>query len=135
MTRVLFSLSLALAASTALTAAPARAQSTGVYSAAQAQTGATLYTADCAACHGAHLEGVAGPSLAGDAFLARWAGKTAGDLNDFVSALMPQDNPGSLKPDEYLALEAFILQQNKYPAGANALTDAKLKSVKLVKQK
>jgi cytochrome c len=134
MTRVLLSLSIALAATAVLTA-PAVAQSTGVYTAAQAQTGATLYAASCTACHGAHLEGVAGPSLSGDAFLARWAGKTAADLNDFVSALMPQDNPGSLKPDEYVALEAFILQQNKYPAGPNALTAAKMKSVKLVKQK
>jgi len=129
MTRALLSLSLALAATTALTLAPAGAQSTGVYSAAQAAAGATLYTASCTACHGAHLEGIAGPSLAGDAFLARWSGKTASDLNDFVSALMP------LKPDEYLALLAFILQQNKYPAGPSALTAAKLKTVKLAKQK
>jgi mono/diheme cytochrome c family protein len=135
MTRVLLSLSLALAAAAGLTLAPAGAQSTGVYSAAQAATGAGAYAASCAACHGVHLEGIAGPSLAGDAFLARWTGKTASDLNDFVSALMPQDNPGSLKPDEYLALLAFILQQNKYPAGPSALTAAKLKTVKLAKQK
>jgi cytochrome c5 len=135
MTRALLSLSLALAATAALTLAPAGAQSTGVYSAAQASAGATWYAASCTACHGAHLEGIAGPSLAGDTFLARWSGKTASDLNDFVSALMPQDNPGSLKPDEYLALLAFILQQNKYPAGSTSLTAAKLKTVKLAKQK
>lgn len=135
MIRALLALSLALVAAAALAVPPAGAQTTGVYSAAQAKAGAELYAAQCSSCHGAKLEGVAGPALAGDAFLARWSGKTAADLHDFVAALMPQNNPGSLKPDEYLALAAFLLQQNKYPAGTAALTAAKLKTVKLAKQK
>jgi mono/diheme cytochrome c family protein len=126
---------LALVASAALTTAPLGAQTTGAYSADQAQAGQTVYAAQCVACHGAKLEGGVGPNLTGDSFLARWKGKTAGDLNDFISQLMPQTSPGSLTPAQYLAVLAFILQQNNYPAGSAPLTDAKLASVKIVKQK
>jgi mono/diheme cytochrome c family protein len=114
--------------------APISAQSTGAYTAAQAQDGAALYTAQCVQCHGVKLEGVNGPSLAGSEFIARWNGKTAGDLYDFISALMPESAPGSLKPSEYIVVLAFLLQQNHYPAGAAPLTAARAKSVKIAKQ-
>jgi mono/diheme cytochrome c family protein len=35
---------------------------------------------------------------------------------------MPNGKPGSLTDQEYLDLVSFVLQQNKYPAGAEALT-------------
>ena len=47
---------------------------------------------------------------------------------------MPLTNPGSLKPAEVLQVLSYILQQNKYPAGDSALTAAKAKTVKIVKQ-
>jgi mono/diheme cytochrome c family protein len=133
--RALFPLSLALVASAAFTTQSLSAQSAGSYSAAQAKDGLAVYTAQCAACHGANLEGSAGPSLAGDQFLARWSGKTASDLNDFISSLMPQTNPGGLTSTQYLGVLAYILQQNKYPAGSAPLTAAKLATIKLAKQK
>ena len=48
---------------------------------------------------------------------------------------MPQTNPGGLTATQYLAVLAYILQQNKYPAGPAPLTAAKLASVKLAPQK
>lgn len=49
------------------------------------------------------------PPLVGDGALARYT--TAQDLYDFVSKRMPYQAPGSLKPDQYWALVAFILQR------------------------
>jgi mono/diheme cytochrome c family protein len=109
------------------------AQSAGVYTSAQADAGGKIYVAQCSMCHGAKLEGGAGPQLAGNDFMTKWSGQTAADIHDIVSTQMPLTSPGSLKPDEDLAVVAYILQQNKYPAGDTALTAATLKSVKIAK--
>lgn len=113
---------------------PLAAQGAGVYTAAQAQAGATLFTANCAMCHAADLSGGAGPPLAGKAFVSKWSGETADDLHDVVSTQMPLTAPGSLKPDEYLALVAYILSKNGYSAGAVALAKAKLKNITIKAQ-
>ena len=134
LTRVLLPVALALAASAAFTPHSISAQAGGVYTAAQAQAGATVYAAQCSTCHGAKLEGLSGPALAGDDFISKWTGQTADDLRDVIATQMPMTNPGSLKPDEVLSVLAYLLQQNKYPAGDSALTAAKTKSVKIVKQ-
>jgi hypothetical protein len=42
-------------------------------------------------------------------------------LLDVIANTMPQSDPGSLKPEEFAAVTAYILQQNGYPAGATAL--------------
>ncbi len=113
---------------------PLAAQSPGAYTAEQAAQGATIYAAQCSSCHGAKLAGDVGPALAGDAFLARWNGETADDVHDVVANQMPQTAPGSLKPAEALAVVAYILQQNRYPAGSTPLDAATLKTVKIQKQ-
>ena len=118
----------------AVTARPIAAQSTGVYTAEQATAGAKVYVASCAMCHGQSLEGLSGPALAGPAFIGKWTGQTADDLHYIMSTQMPQTAPGSLKPDEYLDLVAYVLQQNKYAAGSVPLTAATLKSVKIAAQ-
>ena len=35
---------------------------------------------------------------------------------------MPPDNPGSLPPDRYRDIIAFVLQENKYPQGDRELS-------------
>jgi polar amino acid transport system substrate-binding protein len=94
-----------------------------LYTDAQAQAGATVYSQACAACHGQQLEGVAAPALKGSAFgeMATAQGLTADALLDVIANTMPQSDPGSLKPDDYNAVTAYILQQNGYPAGTAAL--------------
>ena len=126
-----------LALAVALGVGPLRAQtpsstpSKGVYTAAQAATGAKLYAADCSACHGATLRGPAGPALIGNAFTSQWTNEPASDMYGLMSKNMPLGAPGSLKPDEYLAITAYILEQNKFMAGNAPLTEAKLKSIKI----
>jgi mono/diheme cytochrome c family protein len=113
---------------------PLAAQGAGVYTAAQAQAGAKLFTENCAMCHAADLSGGAGPPLAGKAFVSKWSGQTADDLHDVVATQMPLTAPGSLKPPEYLALVAYILSKNGYPAGATALDKTNLKSITIKAQ-
>jgi polar amino acid transport system substrate-binding protein len=66
--------------------------------------------------------------------MSKWTGQTADDLRDVIATQMPLTNPGSLKPDEVLSVLAYILQQNKYPAGSTPLTAPATKTVKIVKQ-
>lgn len=106
-----------------------RAQQAGAYTAAQAAQGASLFAAHCAQCHGQNLEGQAGPQLAGSDFMASWSGKTADDLYYVMSTQMPLDAPGSLQPNEYLAILAFVLQKNGLPAGDAPLQQANLKAI------
>src|SRR5688572_20136154 len=94
-----------------------------LYTAAQAQAGAMVFARNCATCHGSALEGGIGPGLKGVAFGERAVAQslTAQSLLDVVAYTMPQSNPGSLKPEDYNAVVAYVLQQNGYPAGATAL--------------
>ena len=106
-----------------------------LYTADQATAGAAVYSQACAACHGAQMEGVAAPALKGSAFgdMANAQGLTGDALLDVVANTMPQSDPGSLKPEEFAAVTAYILQQNGYPAGTVALTkdEAGLKDAKI----
>jgi mono/diheme cytochrome c family protein len=132
--RVLAPLVLTLVASAAFTTQSLNAQSSGVYSAAQASAGAKIFAAQCSMCHGVKLEGISGPPLAGGDFMSKWTGQTADDLRDVIATQMPLTSPGSLKPPEVLQVLSYILEQNKYPAGATDLTAAKTKTVKIAKQ-
>ena len=105
---------------------------TGGYTTAQAAAGAKLYAANCSACHGADMHGPAGPALIGDAFTSQFTNEPVSDMYGLMSKNMPLSDPGSLKPAEYLEITAYILQRNKYAAGTTPLTQAKLKTIKLV---
>jgi mono/diheme cytochrome c family protein len=116
-------------------AAFAQGAKPAVYTDAQASAGATVYAQSCAACHGSQLEGVAAPALKGPAFgdMANAQSLTVDTLLDVISNTMPQSDPGSLKPEDYAAVTAYILQQNGYPAGTTAMVKgaAGLKDVKI----
>ena len=80
------------------------------YTVAQVRAGATLYATSCLACHGARLQGVSAPALAGSAF-----GKShlnISTLRTVVTQQMPLSAPGSLKPAQYAALMAYLLAVN-----------------------
>jgi mono/diheme cytochrome c family protein len=134
---------LACAAAGALAAGAAVAQSAGagaplaVYTADQASQGAAVYQQQCAACHGSSLEGVAGPALKGPQFkaMAQAQALNAQSLLLVVSQSMPQSDPGSLTPEQYGQVVAYILQQNGYPAGSTPLSAqaANLKDLDLSK--
>jgi mono/diheme cytochrome c family protein len=134
LTRALPALAIALIAFATFTSHSLSAQSTGPYTADQAKAGAAIVSAQCTVCHGDKLEGVSGPQLVGPDFIGKWSGQTADDLRDIIATQMPLTNPGSLKPDQVMDVLAYILQQNKYPAGSTPLTPAISKTVKIVKQ-
>lgn len=96
----------------------------GVYTKQQAERGAEEYHFSCERCHYADLGGSPldeAPSLIRDAFLARWGGKTAGDLFATISGMMPADDPGSLNRRAYVDIVAYILEVNSFPAGDREL--------------
>jgi hypothetical protein len=78
---------------------------------------------------------VAAPALKGSVFgeMATAQSLSADSLLDVIVNTMPQSDPGSLKPEEYAAVTAYILQQNGYPAGTTALAKgaAGLKDAKI----
>ncbi len=78
------------------------------------------------------MHGPAGPALIGDAFTSQFTNEPVSDMYGLMSKNMPLGSPGSLKPAEYLAITAYILQRNKYPAGTAPLTQAKLKTIKIL---
>src|SRR2546430_12196687 len=86
-----------------------------VFTADQARQGRRVYKAACASCHGSELEGAAAPALAGPAFLPALQppARSAQDLYHVMRVTMPKLAMGSLKPDDYTALFAFLLQRNR----------------------
>ena len=95
----------------------------GVYSTAQAARGREVYEGACVGCHGEDLNGGDdGPALVGDGFTRHWLEDTLGAFFTKVQTQMPAGSPGSLKPNEYADLVAYMLQSNDYPAGTVEVT-------------
>ncbi|MGD1067637.1 MAG: c-type cytochrome [Vulcanimicrobiaceae bacterium] len=105
------------------------------FTAAQAHLGAAVYRQSCIQCHGADLQGTAGPSVAGKDFLQtavtnHW---TIDDLRTIVVENMPFSNPGSLTPQQYANVLAFLLASNCYPAGTTPFPTAKSPKLAAIK--
>jgi cytochrome c len=103
--------------------------SSGVYTAAQAKRGESVYLNTCSHCHlydlsgGRDPDGVGdSPPLAGDRFLEDWAGETVATLFDDVRWRMPYDNPGKLTAQECADVLAYVFSVNKFPPGDRELT-------------
>ena len=106
----------------------------GIYTEEQAKRGETVYAQTCANCHGATLAGgEMAPALAGPDFIPAWLNQTVQDLFVRVHEDMPQDNPGTLTPEQAADTVAFILATNKYAAGKTDLSNDKdvLKNIKI----
>ncbi len=115
---------LAIGLGSATASATGSASSAVHFSASQAAVGAQLFAAKCAACHGANLEGGAGPALSGATLntLAKNTKLTVGDMFTFLSQQMPLNEPASLTHEQYVAIMAFILHYNGYKADGAPLT-------------
>ena len=106
----------------AATPAPTKTTEDGVYSDAQAARGKAQYTQSCATCHMDDLSGSGqAPPLAGDAFSSVWDGHTVSELFDLTRTTMPQDNPGSLTPDQYVDIITYLFKANNLPSGKDDL--------------
>jgi mono/diheme cytochrome c family protein len=99
------------------------ASDTPSFDQAQAAHGKALYSAACAKCHGAQLQGIAGPALQGPAFApASNAHLTIGGVYTYMATNMPADKPGKMKDQDYADIMAFLLYSNGYRAGGAKMT-------------
>jgi len=75
--------------------------------------GKSVYQQYCLNCHGADGQRVNGSALLGQInVLDHYQNGQA--LYDYISKLMPDGNPGSLSPAQYLQVESYLLLQNGY---------------------
>lgn len=81
----------------------------GVYTEEQAKRGARVNTRVCSECH-------EDDEFVG-AFIRSWAGASIAALYDDINSLMPEDRPGSLPPQQYTDVIAYILELNGFPPG------------------
>jgi polar amino acid transport system substrate-binding protein len=90
-----------------------------LYTVTQAHDGAGIYMHYCSQCHGADLQGGDGPALAGTRYLANAKSNewTLRDVRATVAEGMPFNAPGSLTPQQYADVMAFLLAANCFPAG------------------
>jgi cytochrome c len=94
----------------------------GVYTTAQAERGRESYQQACVSCHRDDLRGDStAPSLVGESFLFLWGDMEVGELSARIQKVMPPERPGSLSPQTYTDIVAFILQKNEFPAGEREL--------------
>jgi mono/diheme cytochrome c family protein len=110
----------------------------GVYTQEQAERGRAQYDGACASCHGMAGAGSdVGPALTGSYFLETWSGVPLNDLFQRVRSTMPASAPGSLSPQAYVDVIAYLLQVNKFPAGQEELKAAEdaLKAITITVKK
>jgi hypothetical protein len=120
----------ARAAAQAPSGAAADSTLAGVYTSAQAVRGEETYMSICVSCHSAG-------TYVGPEFLAKWADRPLSDLFDLLIEQMPKDDPGGLQPGEYAQVIAYLLRQNKLPAGKSELPadSAALRKIKFAAPK
>ena len=86
----------------------------GVYTASQAERGQAMFRSKCASCHAPNR-------FTDDLFYTSFAGKPLWEMFDVISDTMPEDNPGSLKKEEYADVIAYLLKLNNFPPGETDL--------------
>ena len=110
--------------------APTKTTNDGVYTAEQAARGKTVFESKCTGCHE--------PSrFTGEAFFEAWDGKAMKEVWDVASGTMPEDNPGSLKQQEYGDILAYFLALNEFKTGDAELQGnaAAMAAIKIEKKK
>lgn len=91
-----------------------RTTSSGVYTAEQANRGRDTYAMQCKSCH-------TPASHTGVTFAQWWDRKPLSELYEFILTRMPKNEPGSLQPDEYVDVMAYLLKLNDLPSGSDPL--------------
>ncbi|HKW09642.1 MAG TPA: cytochrome c [Gemmatimonadaceae bacterium] len=94
-------------------ASPTRSTQAGVYTAEQAARGHDVYAGMCRSCHTAE-------SHTGAAF-QKWGGRSLSELFGYISTKMPKNEPGSLAPEDYADVLAYLLKLNQMPIGTAEL--------------
>ena len=89
---------------------PSKSAGSAPYTQQQVAQGAAVYASECAACHGGSLQGISAPALTGPSF--GHSHLTAAQMRTVVVQTMPLTAPGTLKPDEYASVMAYLLNYN-----------------------
>jgi nitrate/TMAO reductase-like tetraheme cytochrome c subunit len=97
----------------------------GWYSEEQAATGAKTYAQSCAPCHGANLEGGAGPALKGASWQQLYGGAKLLTVWGEIKGPMAQYAGTTFTTQQSLDLLAYLLEQNSLPAGKQPLADTR----------
>ena len=102
----------------------------GPFTQGQVDSGRVAYNANCAACHGYDLQnGTHRTPLIGQSFIVGWGQRSTLEYYRYVSYRMPYREPGSLTPETYADIVAYILASNGALPGTETLTA--LTSVKI----
>jgi polar amino acid transport system substrate-binding protein len=90
-----------------------------LYTSPQAKAGRSVYLKHCLKCHGRDLQGTLAPAVAGTSFLqtAQRNGWTLYIMRYLVVNTMPLHEPGTLSPEQYANVLAYLLASSCYPAG------------------
>ena len=110
--------------------APTRTTNDGVYTGEQAARGKAVFESKCTGCHE--------PSrFTGDPFYEAFNEKPMKEIWDIASGTMPEDNPGSLKQQEYGDILAYFLSLNEFKTGDAELQGnaASMAAIKIEKKK
>jgi hypothetical protein len=95
----------------------------GPFTEEQVAAGRSTYEANCSGCHMYDLRGQnEAKPLTGPEFMNTWSTRSTKDLYGFIKSTMPPG--GSLSPEQYIGLTAFLLRENGATAGSQALTDS-----------
>jgi mono/diheme cytochrome c family protein len=81
------------------------------YAADQAAQGRQVYETVCARCHPPD-------QLDGAQFSLGWKDRRMYDLYSLLTNTMPQDKPGTLAPEQYVDVIAYLLQRSHAAIGA-----------------
>ncbi len=105
-------------------AAAQKSTNDGVYSKVQADGAKLQFEKICADCH-PFTEAGKKPKdvpLGGETFFENWTGRPLGELATTIALTMPNDGSAVVSEKEAANLTAYILQQNRFPAGSKPLT-------------
>lgn len=95
----------------------------GVFTEEQAAAGRAVYATNCATCHGPAARGAPGmPSLVGATLNRKYADMPLSVYFDYMMTNMPRGREGSLQPQQYADIMAFILTAHGVEPGDNTLT-------------
>jgi mono/diheme cytochrome c family protein len=86
----------------------------GVYSREQATRGQDVFLGMCKNCHTPE-------AYTTTVFTTKWSGKALSELYSYIRDQMPKNEPGSLSPEEYADVLAYLLRLNRMPAGQDDL--------------
>ena len=103
----------------------AKTEAGGWYTEEQAANGGKSYVASCAPCHGANLEGGAGPSLKGASWQQLYGGAKLLTVWGEIKGPMAQYAGTTFTTQQSLDLLSYLLQQNGLPAGQQPLADTR----------